>query len=187
MTRIGALLSSYCMRRLAARLGMLALLVAPPLVHTGCVREAAYQIRLEQAARNHVYEQSKSKLVAAVTRAAEDDGWKVEEGDGDGGPAVIGKSRERNGRKERLVVNLVKDGDGTRIEADLEIDMPDPQGGKKHSTMRAASLEIAVFADLEPKAADKAKTKAKEKAKEDAKMVRACARRAVDAATDTDE
>ncbi len=175
------------MRRLVARLGMLALLIAPPLLHTGCVQEAAYQFRMEQAARKHVYEEKKSKLVAAVVRAAEGEGWKVEEGDGDGGPDVIGKSREKNGRKERLVVNLVKDGDGFRVEGDLEVEMPDANGGKKKSVMRAASVEIAVFEDLDPKGADKAKTKAKAKAKEDAKMIRACARRAVDAATETDD
>lgn len=172
--------------RFARRLGLLLCLVAPPLVHTGCVKEAAYQIRLEQAARKHVYDVSKGKLLAAVRHAAEEEGWKIEEGDGDGGFDLVGKPRERNGRKERLVVVLPKEADGYRVEADLETTM-DTGGGKQKSTLRAASIEIAVFSDLDPKAADKAKVKAKAQAKEDTKMIRACARRAVDAATETDD
>ncbi|MBL8714841.1 MAG: hypothetical protein JNL79_02550 [Myxococcales bacterium] len=173
-------------RSLLARLGLVCCLLVPPLVHTGCVRDAAYQIRLEQAARKHVYDVSRSKLLAAVKHIAEEDGWTVEEGDGDGGPDLTGKPRERNGRKERLLVVLVKESDGFRVEADLEVDLK-TANGKQHSTMRASALEIAVFSELDPKAADKAKVKAKAQAKEDAKMVRACARRAVDAATETED
>lgn len=173
--------------RFVRRLGLVLCLVAPPLVHTGCVKEAAYQIRLEQAARKHVYDVGKSKLLAAVKRAAEDEGWKVEEGDGDGGFDLVGKTRERNGRKERLVVVLAKETEGYRVEADLETTMDTGNGSKQKSTLRAASIEIAVLSDLDPKAADKAKVKAKAQAKEDTKMIRACARRAVDAATDTED
>ncbi|MBK7399211.1 MAG: hypothetical protein IPJ34_23820 [Myxococcales bacterium] len=173
-------------RSFFARLGLVCCLLVPPLVHTGCVQNAAYQIRLEQAARKHVYDLSHSKLLAAVKHAAEEDGWNVEEGEGDGGPDLTGKARERNGRKERLVVVLVKESDGFRVEADLEVDLK-TANGKQHSTMRASALEIAVFSELAPKAADKAKVKAKAQAKEDAKMVRACARRAVDAATETED
>ena len=43
-------------------------------------------------------------ILAAVRHAAEEEGWKIEEGDGDGGFDLVGKPRERNGRKERLVV-----------------------------------------------------------------------------------
>lgn len=173
-------------RSLFARLGLLCCLLVPPVVHTGCVQNAAYQIRMEQAARKHVYDVSRTKLLAAVKHVAEEDGWSIEEGDGDGGPDLTGKARERNGRKERLVIVLVKDADGFRVEADLEVDLK-TANGKQHSTMHASALEIAVFSELDPKAADKAKVKAKAQAKEDAKMIRACARRAVDTATETED
>lgn len=173
------------LRRFAFRLAMLVAVCAPPLLHTGCVREAAYQYRLEQEARKHVYDVSRKKLLAEVRKAAEDDGWTVVDGEEDG-PDLIGKTRTKGARKERLVVTLVKVADGLRVEADLEVELQGPNG-KQSSLQKATAIEVAVLESLDSKALEKAKTKARAQSKEDARMVRACARKAVDAATDDGE
>ncbi len=170
--------------RLALRVGLVLTLVAPPLLHTGCVREIAYQVRLGKEARKHVYDEKRSTLLAAARKAAEDDGWKIVEGEGgDEGPDLVGKPRTVGGRKERLTITLVKSGDGHRLEADLEVETKTPNG-KRSSLQIASSIELVVLEELDPAAAQKVKTKAKALAKEDTKMIRACARRAVDAATE---
>lgn len=172
--------------RLFSRVGLVFALVAPPLLHTGCVREIAYQVRLGKEARKHVYDDERSAILSAAKKAAEDDGWKLVEGD-EGEPDLIGKPRTVGGRKERLTITLVKSGSGHRLEADLELETKTANG--KHSGLQiATAIEMAVLEELDPKAAEKVKVKAKALAKEDTKMIRACARRAVDAATeDPDE
>jgi hypothetical protein len=174
--------------RTLTRLGILLTLVLPPVLHTGCVKDIAYQIRVEQEARKHVYDVKKKTLLATVREVAESDGWKVEEGDeDDGGFDLVGAPRKKNGREERLVVTLAKAEDGYRVEADLEVKQESANGGKHESVQHATFIELAVLEKLDPKAADKAKVIAKKKAKEDTKKVRACARKAVDTATEDDE
>ena len=171
--------------RTLGRLVLLATLVVPPLVHTGCVKDIAYQIRVEQEARKHVYDLKKSKLLAEVREIAENEGWKVEDGD-EGGHDLIGKPRKKGSREEKLVVSLVKEDDGYRVEADLEV-KTETQSGKHESLQRATTIELALLEKLDPKAADRAKVTAKKKAKEDTKQVRACARKAVDTATEDED
>jgi hypothetical protein len=166
------------------RLAVLVALAAPPLVHTGCVKDAAYQVRIGQEARKHVYSIDRGKLVAAIKRHAEDEGWDLDEVEE--GAEEITSKRKKGGRRERLVVTLVSTGGGHRVEADVESDMQTGQG-KRRVTNRASSFELALLEDLEPKAASKARTRAKALAKEDTRMIRACARRAVDAATEDGE
>jgi hypothetical protein len=173
--------------RTLTRLGILAVLVLPPLVHTGCVKDIAYQIRVEQEARKHVYDVKKSELLETVREVAESDGWKVQEGDDDEWPDLTGATRKKNGREERLVVTLAKTDGGYRVEADLEVTQQSANGGKHESVQHASFIELAVLEKLDPKAADKAKSVAKKKAKEDTKQVRACARKAVDTATEDDD
>lgn len=172
--------------RTLVRLGLFLTLVVPPLVHTGCVKDIAYQIRVEQEARKHVYDVKKKTLLATVREIAESDGWKVEEGDDEDGPDLTGAPRKKNGREERLVVTLAKVDDGYRVEADLEVKM-ETSHGKQESLQHASFIELAVLEKLDPKAADKAKSIAKKKASEDTKQVRACAHKAVDTATEDND
>jgi hypothetical protein len=173
------------LRKTLTRLGLLLALVVPPVVHTGCVKDIAYQIRLDKEARKHVYEEKKSAILASAKKAAEGDGWTVSEGE-EGEADLVGKPRKVAGRKERLAISLVKSGDGYRLEADREVEMETAQG-KKTSLQPATTIEMAVLEDLDPKAAAKVRGKAKALAKEDTKMIRACAKRAVDVATEDGE
>ena len=166
---------------------MLAALIVPPLVHTGCVKDIAYQIRVEQEARKHVYDLKKSALLDAVREVAESDGWNVEEGDDDDGPDLTSKPRKKNDREERLVVTLAKTDGGYRVEADLEVKTHSQKNGNQEMVLHASYIELAVLEKLDPKAADKAKALAKKKASADTKQVRACARKAVDTATEDND
>lgn len=163
-----------------ARLALVAALGLTLFAESACVADVAYEIRMEQAARKHVYSASREKLLAAAEKAAVAEGWSVEATSG----GFVGRERERGGRKEKLTVTIVEEGGGRRLEAELDVEGPGPDGKPQTSKARAGKLTIAVLSELEPKVADEAKKKAREEAKEDAKLVRACGRRAVDLATE---
>lgn len=172
-------------RSLLSRALMLVALLAPPLVHTGCLQKAAYELRLQQKVRDHVYSESASKLLKTARSVADKQGWTIDEDDSND-RSFVTKPRTLNGAKQKLKVRAVSDSDGARLEADLFKTQKFGNDEKEQKFM-AAELQLGVLEKLDPEAADKLRSSAKKQSKEDAKQVRACARKALEEDEKADE
>lgn len=166
---------------LLTRLSMIGALALPPLVHGGCLQKAAYQVRLQERVRAHVYAQSAVKVLTAARKVAERDGWTIADGDDDEseGRSFTTKTRTLDGVPQTLSVRVIKEADGVRLEGTVEKKLKTTSGDDT-TRFPAADLELAVFERLDPDGAASVKSKAKKQSKEDAKQIRACARKAID-------
>ena len=164
---------------------MLTALLAPPLLHTGCLQKAAYQVRLQQKVRAHVYGDSAAKVLKTARKVAEQDGWTIDDDESDE-RSFITEVRSLNGFKQKLKVRVVKDDDGVRVEGDLYKTRTFGTDQQEQKFV-AGEFELALFEKLDPDAADKAKSAAKKQSKDDAKQIRACARKAIDEDEKSDE
>lgn len=172
-------------RSLLSRVLLLAALVVPPVVQTGCLQKAAYELRMQQKVRDHVYSESISKVQKTGLAIAEKQGWKIDESESDD-RSFVTKKRSLNGYEQMLKVRFVKDDDGVRVEADL-FKTRSVGGNDKEQKFIAAEFQLAVLEKLDPDAADKIRSAAKKQSKEDAKQIRACARKAIDEDEKADE
>ncbi|MBI2390711.1 MAG: hypothetical protein HYV09_14065 [Deltaproteobacteria bacterium] len=172
-------------RSLLWRVLMVTALVAPPLVHTGCLQKAAYSLRLQQKVRAHVYADSPVKVMKAARKVAEDDGWTIVEDDSDE-RSFVTKTRSLDGYKQKLKVRVIKDDDGARVEGDLYKTRTFGDETKEQKFI-AGDFELALLEKLDSDAADKLRSAAKKQSKEDAKQIRACARKALDEDEKADE
>jgi hypothetical protein len=165
--------------RVVARLSILGVLVLPPIVHGGCLQKAAYQARLQEKVRAHVYAEKAQVVLKAARKLAEHDGWTIEDGDEDEDRAFTTKTRTLDGMKQKLSVKVIKEADGVRLEGTLEKQL---KSASDEDTTRfpATDFELAVFEKLDPDGAASVKKKATKQSKEDAKQIRACARKAID-------
>jgi hypothetical protein len=164
---------------------MLSALLAPPLLHTGCLQKAAYEVRLQQKVRAHVYDESFAKVMKTARSVAEKDDWTIDDDESDE-RSFVTKTRSLNGYKQKLKVRVIKDDEGVRVEGDLYKTRTFGDE-KQEQKFIAGAFELAVFEKLDPEAADKAKSAAKKQSKDDAKQMRACARKAIDADEKSDE
>jgi len=164
---------------------MLAALLAPPLVHTGCLQNAAYQVRLQQKVRAQVYAESAAKVMKTARKVAEQEGWQIDEDESDE-RSFVTKVRSLNSYKQKLKVRIIKDDDGVRVEGDLYKTRTFGNELKEQKFI-AGEFELALFEKLDPDGADKVKSAAKKQSKEDAKQIRACARKAIDEDEKADE
>lgn len=172
-------------RSVLTRVLMLAALLAPPVVHTGCLQKAAYEVRMQQKVRDHVYAESASKVMKTGLAIAEKQGWTIDEDETDD-RSFVTKTRSLNGYKQKLKVRVVKDDDGVRVEADLYKTRTVGNNDKEQKFI-AGEFQLAVLEKLDPDAADKIRSAAKKQSKEDAKQIRACARKALDEDEKADE
>lgn len=172
-------------RSLLSRVLMLAALLVPPVVHTGCLQKAAYEVRMQQKVRDHVYAESAAKVMKTGLSIAEKQGWTIDDDDSDE-RSFVTKTRSLNGYKQKLKVRVVKDDDGVRVEADL-FKTRTFGTEEKEQKFIAAEFQLAVLEKLDPDAADKIRAAAKKQSKEDAKQIRACARKAIDEDEKADE
>lgn len=170
---------------LIARVLMLTALLAPPVMHTGCLQKAAYQFRLQQKVREHVYTDSAAKVLKTARKVAEGQGWEIDEDQSDE-RSFVTKARNLNSERQRLKARVVKEEDGVRLEGDLYKTRTVGSDKQEHKFI-AAELELEVLEKLDPDAADKLRSAAKKKSKEDAKQMRACARKALDDDEKADE
>jgi len=164
---------------------MLSALLAPPLLHTGCLQKAAYEVRLQQKVRAHVYDESFAKVMKTARSVAEKDDWTIDDDESDE-RSFVTRTRSLNGYKQKLKVRVIKDDEGVRVEGDLYKTRTFGDE-KQEQKFIAGAFELAVFEKLDPEAADKAKSAAKKQSKDDAKQMRACARKAIDADEKSDE
>jgi hypothetical protein len=172
-------------RSLLSRLLMVTALIAPPLVHTGCLQKAAYELRLQQKVREHVYSESAATVMKTARKIAVQQGWTIEDDESDE-RSFVTETRSLNGYKQKLKVRVVKEDDGVRVEGDLYKTRTMGSDQQEHKFI-AAELELAVMEKLDPDAVDKMKSSAKKQSKEDAKKIRACARKALDEDEKADE
>jgi hypothetical protein len=168
-----------------SRLLLLTALLAPPVLHTGCLQKAAYQFRLQQKVRDHVYDQSAATVLKTARKIAVQQDWEIVEDDSDDRTFVT-KPRTINGEKQKLKVRVFNDGDGVRVEGDLYKKREVGSDTQEHKFI-AAEFELALLEKLDPDTADKLRSAAKKQSKDDAKKIRACARKAIDEDEKADE